>query len=118
MKNIPIMLLSFWLFILTVVAQACPTPTNLAYDGQARTEIVYDGTSVPDPDYDSAPMLPASETRNPTARTSDAFVDFPEFLAAEGAGSEVTALTKFYPENSGFAGATERTFLMPGQTID
>lgn len=32
--------------------------------------------------------------------------------------SEVTALTKFYPENAGFAGATERTFLMPGQTID
>ena len=39
-------------------------------------------------------------------------------FAAEGAGSEVTALTKFYPGNSGFAGATERTFLMPGQTID
>ena len=77
------MLWSFWLFILTVVAQACPTPTNLAYDGQARTEIVYAGTSVPAPDYDSAPMLPASETRNPTARTSDAFVDFPEFLAAD-----------------------------------
>jgi RHS repeat-associated protein len=34
------------------------------------------------------------------------------------AKSEVTALTKFYPENAGFAGATERTFLMPGQTID
>jgi hypothetical protein len=27
-------------------------------------------------------------------------------------------LTKFYPENAAFAGATERTFLMPGQTID
>lgn len=34
------------------------------------------------------------------------------------AKTEVTALTKFYPENAGFAGATERTFLMPGQTID
>jgi RHS repeat-associated protein len=39
-------------------------------------------------------------------------------VAAEGAGSEVTALTKFYPGNDGVAGATERTFLMPGQTID
>jgi hypothetical protein len=38
--------------------------------------------------------------------------------AKPAAKSEVTALTKFYPENAGFAGATERTFLMPGQTID
>ena len=38
-----------------------------------------------------------------------------EAVAAE---SEVTALTKFYPDNAGFADATERTFLMPGQTID
>jgi RHS repeat-associated protein len=37
---------------------------------------------------------------------------------SEVAKSGVTALTKFYPENAGFAGATERTFLMPGQTID
>ena len=37
---------------------------------------------------------------------------------AEGAGNEVTALSKFYPGNNGFAGATERTFLMPGKTID
>lgn len=32
--------------------------------------------------------------------------------------SATTALTKFYPENAGFAGATERTFLQPGQMID
>jgi RHS repeat-associated protein len=38
--------------------------------------------------------------------------------ATQGVGSEVTSLTKFYPENQGFAGATERTFLMPGQIID
>jgi len=38
--------------------------------------------------------------------------------AAEGVGSEVTALTKFYPGDNGVARATERTFLMPGQTID
>ena len=38
--------------------------------------------------------------------------------AAPTLSSEVTSLTKFYPENAGFAGATERTFLMPGQTID
>lgn len=36
-------------------------------------------------------------------------------LAAE---SEAAALTKFYPENAGFADATEQIFLMPGQTID
>jgi hypothetical protein len=36
----------------------------------------------------------------------------------DAAKTEVTALTKFYPENAGFAGATERTFLMPGQVID
>jgi len=38
-----------------------------------------------------------------------------ESLAARG---EVAALTKFYPENAGFSGGTERTFLMPGQIID
>ncbi|RZU35576.1 glycohydrolase toxin TNT-related protein [Edaphobacter modestus] len=38
--------------------------------------------------------------------------------ASQAAKTEVTALTKFYPENAGFAGATERTFLMPGQIID
>jgi RHS repeat-associated protein len=34
------------------------------------------------------------------------------------ATSQATALTKFYPENYGFAGAPERNFLMPGQMID
>ncbi|MCS6973595.1 MAG: TNT domain-containing protein [Cyclobacteriaceae bacterium] len=35
-------------------------------------------------------------------------------LAVKG---ESTALTKFYPANNGFLGATERTFLMPGEQI-
>jgi RHS repeat-associated protein len=38
--------------------------------------------------------------------------------AVEEATSTSTALTKFFPDNSGFAGATDQTFLMPGQTID
>ena len=38
-------------------------------------------------------------------------------LVWKGAKSEVIALTKFYPGNAGFGGATERTFLMPGQRI-
>jgi hypothetical protein len=32
--------------------------------------------------------------------------------------STVTTLAKYYPENNGFIGATERKFLMPGQIID
>lgn len=39
-------------------------------------------------------------------------------LAAKAtARVETTALRPFYPANNGFAGATERQFLMPGQTI-
>lgn len=34
------------------------------------------------------------------------------------AKTETMELQRFYPANNGFAGATERTFLMPGQTID
>jgi RHS repeat-associated protein len=41
-----------------------------------------------------------------------------KFSSSSAAKSGVTTLTKFYPENAGFAGATERTFLMPGQRID
>lgn len=37
---------------------------------------------------------------------------------SRGANTETMALQRFYPVNNGFAGATERTFLMPGQTID
>jgi hypothetical protein len=33
------------------------------------------------------------------------------------ARSSTTSLSRFYPANSGFLGATERTFLMPGQQI-
>lgn len=32
--------------------------------------------------------------------------------------AEVAALSRFYPEHAGFAGAVSRRFLMPGQTID
>ena len=35
----------------------------------------------------------------------------------KAAKSSTTSLTKFYPVNSGFLGAAERTFLMPGQQI-
>jgi hypothetical protein len=63
-------------------------------------------------------MLTVCSKENRSAGTSGFFVRFTEFLAAEDAGSEVTSLTKFYPGNQGFAGATDRTFLMPGQTID
>jgi hypothetical protein len=38
--------------------------------------------------------------------------------AIESAEGQATVLTKFYPENNGFSGATEQTFLMPGQTIN
>jgi hypothetical protein len=39
-------------------------------------------------------------------------------VASPAANTETMALQRFYPVNNGFAGATERTFLMPGQTID
>jgi len=35
----------------------------------------------------------------------------------DGGGSGAPALTKFYPANNGFIGATERKFLMPGEQI-
>lgn len=46
------------------------------------------------------------------------FASFPEVGPKVAPNSATTALTKFYPENAGFAGATERTFLYPGQMID
>jgi hypothetical protein len=85
------------------------------YDGQTQGGPAYDGASPRVLDYDSAAVPIADGKENRTARTGDAFPNFAEFPAAE---TEVTALTKFYPENAGFAGATEQTFLMPGQTID
>lgn len=39
-------------------------------------------------------------------------------LSGAAAKTETMALQRFYPVNNGFAGATERTFLMPGQAID
>jgi len=43
-----------------------------------------------------------------------------EATAAKNASgrSTVTSLAKYYPENNGFIGATERKFLMPGDVID
>ena len=80
------------------------TLLSIVYDVQKERNIAYDAHSM---------RLFADEWSDAASRS--AFFGFSEFLAAK---SEVTALTKFYPENAGFAGATERTFLMPGQTID
>jgi RHS repeat-associated protein len=56
-----------------------------------------------------AAMAERQAATSATART---------FSSSSAAKSGVTTLTKFYPENAGFAGVTERTFLMPGQRID
>ena len=56
-----------------------------------------------------AAMAERQAATSATART---------FSSSSAAKSGVTTLTKFYPEYAGFAGAAERTFLMPGQRID
>lgn len=99
---------------------------NKAYDAGCRSPLAYDGELAEVAvarwsefdiltqaafSYDCAPSFLSRKVDSPRAPP------FGEgrFLAPK---NEVTALTKFYPENAGFAGATERTFLMPGQTLD
>jgi Tuberculosis necrotizing toxin len=41
-----------------------------------------------------------------------------EMRAGEIAGKTITAIRPYFPVNNGFLGATEKQFLMPGQTID
>lgn len=91
------------------------SPLTFAYDGHRQATDAYDAPSPAAYQYDVAFAPPANENENRSIGTGGIVAKLGEFAAAK---SEVTALTRFYPENAGFAGATERTFLMPGQTID
>ena len=99
-------------------------PTTAATTGFAvecdgnQTRIAYDAPSFSSFNYDSGAVLLADGESERSQRPNVHFAKFGKFLAADSAGSEVTSLTKFYPGNQGFAGATDKTFLMPGQTID
>jgi len=68
--------------------------------------------------YDAAPLR-AWEDENQSA-LPDARASFgldPGFIAAKTTPTS-TAIVPYYPPANGFAGATTRQFLMPGQTID
>lgn len=75
-------LLLLWMFF--AVNLLVPS-VGWGYDAHARASTLYDGSSFPAFDYDSAAVPVADEKENRTLGTSSAFVDFSEFLAAKTA---------------------------------
>jgi len=126
----------FWLFLCVACLLSGATQAyvpencilekcNTGYDASvAVVSTAYDSHSNSTSAYDEVTLHRKNEGQSYEAKRAF-FGQNVQFLAAEktgaaanSAGSGVTSLTKFYPENHGFAGAIERTFLMLGQKID